>query len=399
MSDEEKDEAADVSVAKARQLGISNAIIAVGGTWACVPSGSSFCLLQLPSNPSSAADASMMQKLEVSLPATCACFDGTGTRLLVGGDDKTVRLWDTLPPGETPARTWVHNKKIGCVAFSPDGDIVMWSDLFGEVFSVSLSAGAAAAPAILLGHLSPISHLAFHPTDAALLSADREGHVRESQWPLAYIIECYYLEHQSPIVIMLPLATSPLVLTAATDGKMLCAWRVHAADTPPLSMQSAAELVPADASVVVPSSSAAASSSSAEPESASALACGCEVPWMRLVALGARGSSTIHFCEPHADATAGTGGVTPKPELACRLPAGAPGPIALACSAATRVLCALLVGGEGVALLPAASSGVGFNAAGAAVLRLAPSVPESIGAAAGADEEEERASKAPKVAS
>ena len=110
-------------------------------------------------------------------------------------------------------------------AFSPDGFMALYADLFGEVHGVSL-ADAEGGPTLVLGHLSPVSHLTFTPCSGALLTADREGHLRSSRWPDAFVIECYYLWHTSPLLLALPLTSSPLVLTAPVDGKELCLWRM-----------------------------------------------------------------------------------------------------------------------------------------------------------------------------
>ena len=111
---------------------------------------------------------------------------------------------------------------------------------------------------------------------------------------------------------------------------------------------------------------AAAGSSSSAPRPMP-VACGCEIPDQGLVALGDRSTTTptIHFITPKPD-----GSLVPRPELACQLPPGAPGAVALAFSAGSGVLCALLGGGEGVALFPVEAQKGGFRASGATVMRL-----------------------------
>ena len=165
---------------------------------------------------------------EFPLPIACTSvgFDAAGTRLLVGADDKQVLLYETLPPGDTPPRKWTAGKKVGCVAFSPDGLFALWSDLFGECYSVALSE-ADATPQLVLGHLSPVSHLIFSSNGSALLTADREGHIRSSHWPHAFVIECYYLWHSTPLSLVLPLKSCPLVLSATSEGKEICVWKAH----------------------------------------------------------------------------------------------------------------------------------------------------------------------------
>ena len=100
------------------------------------------------------------------------------------------------------------------------------------------------------------------------------------------------------------------------------------------------------------------SNSEQSSSTSAAIACGCEVKAQGLVALAPKQGGSIHFCAASADASA----IEARPALACELPSGAPGAAALSYSADSAVLCVLLVGGEGVALLPAAASGQGFGA-------------------------------------
>ena len=44
-------------------------------------------------------------------------------------------------------------------------------------------------------------------------------------WPHAFVIDCYCLRHVTPLQIMLPLASAPLLLTAADGGREVCVWR------------------------------------------------------------------------------------------------------------------------------------------------------------------------------
>ena len=192
--------------------------------------------------------------------ASCACFDRAGKRLLTGGSDKEVRLWeldDNLSAATAPRRLCTHNKKIGCVTFSPCESSALWADLFGEVYSVALAAPASAsdappAPTLVLGHLSPVSHLAF---SAALLPtgpARRRRHAphRGPRGPRArepvahaFVIETYYLEHSQPLALLLPLRDAPLLLTAAVDRAEICVWDAKGGDGALVGRVPTAELV------------------------------------------------------------------------------------------------------------------------------------------------------------
>ena len=163
----------------------------------------------------------------------CARFDrdAEGAKLLLsGGDDKRVVVW-RLDRCDSAAesRSWEHSKKIAAVEFSGNfyEATAIWADRFGEVYCAAAGSAAppGAAPALALGHLSPVSHLRLAPCGTKLLTADREGHVRTSMWPHAFVIDCYCLRHVTPLQIMLPLASAPLLLTAADGGREVCVWR------------------------------------------------------------------------------------------------------------------------------------------------------------------------------
>lgn len=155
----------------------------------------------------------------------CVRFSRDGALLLSGGDDKRVAVWRRNGDSAAEARSWEASKKIAAVEFSADGVTAIWADRFGEVYCAAVDGPAGAAPALALGHLSPVSHLRLAPCGAKLLTADREGHVRTSVWPHAFVIDCYCLRHVTPLQIMLPLVSAPLLLTAADGGREVCVWR------------------------------------------------------------------------------------------------------------------------------------------------------------------------------
>ena len=370
--DDDDEQLAEVSAA-ARQRGIeASQVLAVCADWACILGASAIQLLRLADRTSTTLAAQ----------ARCACFNGEGTQLLIGGDDKQVVLYDELPPGSAPRHRGTHNKKIGCVAFSPDGGTAIWADAFGEVHAVVLTE-TDAEPALVLGHLSPVSHLLFTPGGDALITADREGHVRSSHWPHAFVIECYYLWHTSPLLLCMPLASSPLVLSASSNGQEICLWRLHAGVL--LSRTPASELLNGTGGVIAVDASAAPSAPTLDATSA-AVACACEVPSERLIAFGFVGSSRIGFFTPVCEWDASAARLRPEPKLDCTL-AQAHEPAALAHCSSAALLCVLLTGATAIALLPAAAGG-GFNSAAALLVRfdVEPHVPIANEAAADADE-------------
>lgn len=332
-------------------------VLAVCDRYACVASAAAIHLVSL-SSPLSVITLT-------DAAASCACFDRAGKRLLTGGSDKEVRLWeldDNLSAATAPRRLCTHNKKIGCVTFSPCESSALWADLFGEVYSVALAAPASAsdappAPTLVLGHLSPVSHLAFSaprppnqdPTAAGvtLLTADREGHVRESRWPHAFVIECYYLEHSQPLALLLPLRDAPLLLTAAVDRAEICVWDAKGGDGALVGRVPTAELVVRAGKEAAPEAVAA--------EAPLLVAAACEIRGggegiadaptgdLALVAMCFKGphAATISFC-----ACAPAGSAAPPvrllPELSHTTLAPGCEVTALAYCAATATLVALV---------------------------------------------------------
>ena len=155
----------------------------------------------------------------------CVRFSRDGAKLLAGGDDKRVVVWRRNSDSAAEVRSWEATKKIAAVEFSADGATAIWADRFGEVYCAAVGGPAGAAPALALGHLSPVSHLRLTPCGAKLLTADREGHVRTSMWPHAFVIDCYCLRHVTPLQIMLPLVSAPLLGLLSKELYATGQWR------------------------------------------------------------------------------------------------------------------------------------------------------------------------------
>ncbi|KAL1525380.1 hypothetical protein AB1Y20_020240 [Prymnesium parvum] len=246
------------------------------GSWLCAIKHGAIFLLRSDGTSS----AVPLHPAEPSQSATvrCACFSADGMTLVSGGDDKTVRVWDVA--SLSCVRSWVHHKKVACVQLSPSGETIIFADRFGEVYSVKLHS-ADEPPTLLLGHLSPVSHLKLAAAGTLLLSADREGHVRSSRYPHAFVIENFYLQHITPLQIMLPLVQAPLVLTVAAEGREVCLWQIHCGKL--LQRQSACDLYAS----LAPSNSA--------PNIQQALMAACECPNQNLLAFTFASEDTVHF--------------------------------------------------------------------------------------------------------
>lgn len=357
------------------------------GRWMCVAQLDSLQLFAM-SNP----------LLPTALTPTgvvrCACFDVNGQYLLTSGDDKVVRAWDVAT--HTAIGTWTNSKRVGCVAFAPAraaGEAVgVWSDKFGEVFAVNLRQPGA-APVLKLGHLSPVSHLIFTPCGQRLLTSDREGHVRASGWPLTDVIERYYLTHVTPLQVVLPLASLPLLLTATVNGLEVCLWerdsgrRLFLEDSRQLrsAMMGAAGGV--GQGPACSAGDAAGASAEGAGEIVARLRCACECAAQRLIALAFSGDDGVYFAAIGGGAGGGGAGpLHPRPELCLRL--GSPA-LTLSCSMGERPVLVILTGAEILCFGPAAP---GFGAQPVAQLLLsalpAPSAAAAAAEGAGGAEEE-----------
>ena len=51
--------------------------------------------------------------------------------------------------------------------------------------------------------------------------------MRNSVWPHPFVINNYYLGHTLPLQMVLPMASSPLLVTCATGAGDICVWRLH----------------------------------------------------------------------------------------------------------------------------------------------------------------------------
>ena len=292
--------------------------------------------------------------------ARSARFASTGETLVSAGDDKTVRVWDVA--SATCIRSWLHHKKVACVDFSSDGQTVLFADRFGEVYSVPLQPGDT-SPSLLLGHLSPVSHLRLAPSGRAVLSADREGHVRSSCYPHAFVIESFYLEHTSPLQVMLPMSEAPLLLTAAAEGREVCLWKFHGG-------------------TLVESLSAAALRSRLVADTAEdsqhALVAACECRSQRLLALVFSAEDAVVFGALECSWDATCAGIhSTSSTLTLPLPQE---PVAIECSAA-HSLCVLTP----VSVLIFAPKAAGFEATPSCTLALPPP-PQTAGLPAADDE-------------
>ena len=150
---------------------------------------------------------------------------------------------------------------------------------------------------------------------------------RRSCWPHADIIESYYLRHKTPLQIVLPLASAPLLLTATSDGNEVCVWSF------------------ANATLVEEVTGAALLGEfgefgpNADASDARPLEAACECAGQALVALGFRAAPAVLFSRVTWSATQTGRALTPAPDLTLRLD-GAPDALGAAADGSLCVLAA-----------------------------------------------------------
>lgn len=157
-----------------------------------------------------------------------AAWNSNGTALATVGDDKVVKLW-LIHDGRTyhyQGETQKNPKKLTSVVFAsdPEGEVIVYSDKFGEVFS-SPVARPNEQPKVLLGHVSIITEVLLSPGGDLLLSADRDEKIRVSQYPKAYNIEAYCLGHTQFVSrIYIPTSQPSVLFSGSADGTVRV-WR------------------------------------------------------------------------------------------------------------------------------------------------------------------------------
>lgn len=106
---------------------------------------------------------------------TAVAFSPNGRRIVTGGLDGVVRLWDGR--SGQPLQSWKgHPGRVRSVAFSPDGSLILTGSSDG---TARLWRGSADRfPRPIDGHQNPVTSIAFSPDGQRLLSASRDGTVR-----------------------------------------------------------------------------------------------------------------------------------------------------------------------------------------------------------------------------
>ncbi|KAI0076611.1 WD40 repeat-like protein [Panus rudis PR-1116 ss-1] len=176
-------------------------------------------------------------------PVRCSAMDQTGSHLVTAGDDKKMKVWQVdglklLSERELPKRpTQIH--------FTRDGQTILVSDKFGDIFSYTLTPEAASTSTshlptagaskrgsltshenpsngtLILGHTSLLTSFLLTEDEKFIVSADRDEHIRVSWYPQGYVIERYCLGHKKFVsAIHIPSFSPSLLISGGGDPKL-----------------------------------------------------------------------------------------------------------------------------------------------------------------------------------
>ena len=103
-------------------------------------------------------------------------FSSDSSRLISGGDDRTLRIWETAT-GREILNLHQLPRDVMNLAFVPFGDKVIGGSHTREltVLDGSQWEGDAPQPVTLTEHQSPVLAVAFHPSESKIVSGSRDG--------------------------------------------------------------------------------------------------------------------------------------------------------------------------------------------------------------------------------
>jgi len=145
-----------------------------------------------------------------------------GTRLLTGGRDQTVRLWD-VATGKQLRHFSGNTAQVWRVAFAPDGKAAASAEMDGTLRHWDLESGAELGQ--FLGHHGAAAALAFAPDGRHLISGGLDGTVR--LWEVATRRELRRFEGHSGHVWSVAFAPDgKTALTGGGTGEVDCTMRL-----------------------------------------------------------------------------------------------------------------------------------------------------------------------------
>ncbi|KAF8216772.1 WD40-repeat-containing domain protein [Mycena galopus ATCC 62051] len=177
------------------------------------------------------------ESLLKSGPIRLAAVDKHGKHLATSGNDKLLKLWQIdglklLNERELP-------KNPTGLAFTQDGQTILSSDKFGDIFSYELnpppqtveqkkaSLASHENPSggkLILGHTSFLTAFLLSFDEKFIITADRDEHIRVSWYPQGYNVEMYCLGHEKFVSALHIPPFAPTELVSGGGDPMLKIW-------------------------------------------------------------------------------------------------------------------------------------------------------------------------------
>ena len=124
-------------------------------------------------------------------------FSPKGDRLVAGGDEGTLRLWNAATGAAVGDPLQVHDGPINSIDFSPNGNRIVTGGKDGTLRLLDATNGVALTKP-LRGHNHSIDSVAFSPNGRLIASRGTDGKVRLwGDLPSGNILQvaCHYLPH------------------------------------------------------------------------------------------------------------------------------------------------------------------------------------------------------------
>ncbi|KAI0709668.1 WD40-repeat-containing domain protein [Cerioporus squamosus] len=194
---------------------------------------------------STTTSADHVEKLSKSGPIRCIAVDAKASHVAMTGDDKKLKVW-SLAEGLQLVSERELPKKPTEVSFTRDGQTIVISDKFGDVFSYPLHPeplpASTSEPAgtskrgsltshenpsngtLILGHASMLTTFLLTPDERYIVTADRDEHIRVSWYPQGYAIERYCLGHEKFVSALHIPSFQPSTLISGGGDPMLKVW-------------------------------------------------------------------------------------------------------------------------------------------------------------------------------
>ncbi|PBK99608.1 WD40 repeat-like protein [Armillaria gallica] len=179
-------------------------------------------------------------------PIRCAALDNEKNHLATVGDDKTLRVWSVGNRDLKVASERELPKKPTSVAFTADGQTILVSDKFGDIFSYPLdpppvsktenpkgeerdrtslvSHPSASNGTLILGHTSLLTTFLLSADEKYIITADRDEHIRVSWYPQGYCIETFCLGSTKFVSALHIPKSNPSVLISGGGDLELKVW-------------------------------------------------------------------------------------------------------------------------------------------------------------------------------